>query len=78
MEPGGPLPCSRKYATCPYNEPDESDTQSTSLFIFFNYICPTNAQYILTVPASYSTPTCFDVCTPSSGSFALCTLNLQN
>ena len=29
MESAGPLPCSQKYITCPYNEPDESDPQST-------------------------------------------------
>jgi hypothetical protein len=32
-------------------------------FVVFYYICPTNAQYILTTYFSYSTATCLDVYT---------------
>ena len=44
----------------------------------FYYICPTNAQYTLTISLSYSTATCFDVYASSSGTLLLCTLNLEN
>ena len=42
---------------------------------FFFYICPTDAQYTLTMYVSDSTAACFDVYTSSSGSLLLCTLN---
>ena len=43
----------------------------------FYYICPTHAQYMLTITFLYSTPTCFDVYASFSRSFLLCMLKLQ-
>jgi len=44
----------------------------------FYYICPTNAQYMLTISVSYSTATCFDVYTSSSERFLFCILKFQS
>jgi hypothetical protein len=41
------------------------------------FICPPNAQYILTICVFSSTPTCFDFYKSSSGNVLLCKLKFQ-
>jgi hypothetical protein len=48
-----------------------------SWLLLFKYICPTIAQYMLTVSVSCNTATCFGVHTSSSGSFLLLMRKLQ-